>query len=59
MVMDLCAEYDFPIAIGLPFGHTPLKHTLPIGAEVLLDSTAEHPLTITSPWTAGAEGGDR
>ncbi|MFE4332928.1 LD-carboxypeptidase [Streptomyces sp. NPDC056831] len=58
MVMDLCAEYGFPIAFGLPFGHTPLKHTLPIGAEVLLDSTAEHGFTIASPWTATvAEGG--
>ncbi|MET8768556.1 LD-carboxypeptidase [Streptomyces sp. NPDC004658] len=58
MVMDLCAEYDFPVAFGLPFGHTPLKHTLPIGSEALLDSDAAHGLTITSPWTAqgGEEG---
>ncbi|MFF7098139.1 LD-carboxypeptidase [Streptomyces rubradiris] len=56
MVMDLCAEYDFPIAFGLPFGHTPLKHTLPVGAEVLLDADAARGLTITSPWTA--QGGD-
>ncbi|MGW0770817.1 S66 peptidase family protein [Streptomyces sp. NPDC002676] len=59
MVTDLCAEYDFPVAVGLPFGHTPLKHTLPIGAEVLLDSTAEHALTITSPWTSPGEGAER
>ncbi|AOR35817.1 hypothetical protein BFF78_36365 [Streptomyces fodineus] len=58
MVMDLCAEYTFPVAFGLPFGHTPLKNTLPIGAEVLLDSDAEHALTITSPWTTrGGEQG--
>ncbi|MDT0616499.1 S66 peptidase family protein [Streptomyces lancefieldiae] len=56
MVMDLCAEYDFPIAFGLPFGHTPLKHTLPVGAEALVDSGAACGLTITSPWTA--QGGD-
>jgi len=56
MVMDLCAEYVFPIAFGLPFGHTPLKYTLPIGADVLLDSDAEHGLTVTSPWTTAASG---
>jgi hypothetical protein len=48
MVMDLCAEYDFPITFRLPFGHTPLKHTLPVGAEALLDSDAARGLTITS-----------
>ncbi|MFD7614384.1 LD-carboxypeptidase [Streptomyces sp. NPDC059828] len=58
MVEDLCAEYDFPVAFGLPFGHTPLKHTLPIGAEVLLDADAAgHAVTITSPWTT--RGGER
>ncbi|MGP3950923.1 S66 peptidase family protein [Streptomyces sp. 7N604] len=61
MVMDLCAEYDFPIAFGLPFGHTPQKYTLPVGADVLLDSTAEHGFTVTSPWAAatGSEGDER
>ncbi|MGW2331617.1 S66 peptidase family protein [Streptomyces sp. NPDC001700] len=59
MVMDLCGEYGFPIAFGLPFGHTPLKYTLPIGAGARLDSGAEHGLTITSPWTATPLGGAR
>ncbi|MEU7031489.1 LD-carboxypeptidase [Streptomyces sp. NPDC046275] len=50
MVMDVCAEYAFPIAFGLPFGHTPLKHTLPIGADVVLDPAAEHALTLSPIW---------
>ncbi|MGA5266254.1 S66 peptidase family protein [Streptomyces lydicamycinicus] len=57
MVTDLCSEFDFPVAFGLPFGHTPLKYTLPIGAEARLDHHAEHALTITSPWTRTSPGG--
>lgn len=49
MVMDGCAEYDLPLAFGLPFGHTPLKHTLPAGAEALLVSDAARGPTIPSP----------
>jgi len=57
MVMDLCAEYDFPVAFGLPFGHTPLEHTLPVGADVLLDSDVAHGLTIITPWITHEGGG--
>lgn len=39
VVVDVCKD-RFPIATGLPFGHTSLKHTLPIGATVTIDSDA-------------------
>ncbi|MEU9303290.1 hypothetical protein [Streptomyces sp. NPDC048269] len=52
MVDDVCSDYTWPVAHGLPFGHTPLQLTLPIGAVARLDAEAAHPLTLTSPWTA-------
>ncbi|MDX2394102.1 LD-carboxypeptidase [Streptomyces sp. DK15] len=52
MVDEVCQDYAWPLAHGLPYGHTPLKVTLPIGASARMDADAEHPLTITSPWTA-------
>ncbi|MFJ5546776.1 LD-carboxypeptidase [Streptomyces sp. NPDC093225] len=56
MIEDLCDGYDWPIAHGLPYGHTPLKYTLPIGATVRLDSSGRQALTVVSPWTARQEG---
>lgn len=38
MMSDLLGEFDFPIAVGIPFGHTPLKFTVPLGVTVELDS---------------------
>jgi muramoyltetrapeptide carboxypeptidase LdcA involved in peptidoglycan recycling len=32
MMLDLLEGEDFPILDGVPFGHTPEKLTLPIGA---------------------------
>ncbi|MFI5987607.1 LD-carboxypeptidase [Streptomyces sp. NPDC051555] len=55
MVDDISQDYDWPLAHGLPYGHTPLKVTLPVGARARMDADAEHPLTITSPWTADRE----
>ncbi|MEV6681206.1 LD-carboxypeptidase [Streptomyces erythrochromogenes] len=52
MVDEVGQDYAWPLAHGLPFGHTPLKVTLPIGATARMDADSEHPLTITSPWTA-------
>ncbi|MFI7174785.1 LD-carboxypeptidase [Streptomyces spororaveus] len=52
MVDEVCRDYGWPLAHGLPYGHTPLKVTLPIGATARLDADAEHPLALTSPWTA-------
>lgn len=52
MVDELCREYAWPFAHGLPYGHTPRKYTLPIGATLRMDSEAEHPLTFISPWVA-------
>ncbi|MGW6388960.1 S66 peptidase family protein [Streptomyces sp. NPDC055103] len=49
MVMSLCDEYSFPIAFGLPFGHTAVKYTLPIGTDVRISPDVG--LTILSPWT--------
>ncbi|MBL1101917.1 S66 peptidase family protein [Streptomyces coffeae] len=54
MVMDLCNAYDFPIATGLPFGHTAVKYTLPIGTTVRLNSDAAVGLTVASPWVSSA-----
>lgn len=34
MLLDLLSDYDFPILAEVPFGHTPEKLTLPIGAVV-------------------------
>ncbi|MEV0773612.1 S66 peptidase family protein [Nocardia salmonicida] len=39
VVLDVCKD-RFPIATGLPFGHTSLKYTLPIGASVTIDADA-------------------
>ena len=36
MVLDVCARFTFPIAFGLPFGHTPKKAVLPLGIPVHL-----------------------
>ena len=47
-VARICAPYDFPIAIDLPFGHTNLKYTLPIGATVRM-SSAQGRLDATEP----------
>ncbi|MFI5986957.1 LD-carboxypeptidase [Streptomyces sp. NPDC051555] len=52
MVEDLCREYAWPLAHDLPYGHTPHKYTLPVGATMRMDSAAEHPLTFVSPWVA-------
>ncbi|MFE5859691.1 LD-carboxypeptidase [Streptomyces virginiae] len=52
MIEDLCLDYGWPLAQGLPYGHTPRKFTLPIGATLRIDSSAEHPLTFVSPWVA-------
>ncbi|WP_280216672.1 S66 peptidase family protein [Nocardia neocaledoniensis] len=38
-VLNVCGD-RFPIATGLPFGHTALKYTLPIGATVTIDIDA-------------------
>jgi muramoyltetrapeptide carboxypeptidase len=38
IVMRNCANYDFPILSNVLIGHTDDKLTLPIGAEVILDS---------------------
>lgn len=54
MVEDLCHEYAWPLAQGLPYGHTPRKYTLPVGATLRMDSAGEHPLTFVSPWVADA-----
>ncbi|MFI8281117.1 LD-carboxypeptidase [Streptomyces sp. NPDC085929] len=54
MIDELCREYGWPLAHGLPYGHTPRKFTLPIGATLRMDSSAEHPLTFVSPWVAAA-----
>lgn len=35
MLLDLLAEYDFPILTNVPFGHTANKVTIPIGAHLL------------------------
>ncbi|MBF9071868.1 S66 peptidase family protein [Streptacidiphilus fuscans] len=59
MVQDLCADYSFPIATGLPFGHTAVKYTLPIGTTVRLDSAADPALLIESPWVEPSSGGTR
>ncbi|MFF5488737.1 LD-carboxypeptidase [Streptomyces virginiae] len=50
MIEDLSREYGWPLAQGLPYGHTPRKFTLPVGAMLRMDSSAEHPLTFVSPW---------
>jgi muramoyltetrapeptide carboxypeptidase len=34
----ICSQYAFPIAIDVPFGHTSLKYTLPIGATVRMSN---------------------
>ncbi|SEM81507.1 S66 peptidase family protein [Streptacidiphilus jiangxiensis] len=54
MVADVCDGYAFPIATGLPFGHTPTKWTLPIGATVRIDAEAQVPMLIESPWVTPA-----
>jgi muramoyltetrapeptide carboxypeptidase len=48
VVKSLCAGYSFPIAAGLPFGHTSLKFTLPIGARVRM-SSAENAISALAP----------
>ncbi|MEU5811552.1 LD-carboxypeptidase [Streptomyces sp. NPDC047718] len=57
MVEDLCSGYRWPLAHGLPYGHTPLKCTLPIGAKVRMDSEGRQPLTVIGPWTASRQDG--
>jgi muramoyltetrapeptide carboxypeptidase len=52
VVRTLCAGYDFPVAYGLPFGHTSLKFTLPVGAEVEMSSAGKS-LTAISPCVIG------
>ncbi|MFB6478918.1 LD-carboxypeptidase [Streptomyces virginiae] len=55
MVQDLADGYDWPLAHGLPYGHTPLKYTLPVGATIRLDPRPEqYPLTVTTAWTEEA-----
>lgn len=46
VVAEICGDRGFPIATGLPFGHTGLKYTLPIGATVII-STEAAALTAT------------
>ena len=36
MVLDVCARFTFPIAFGLPFGHTLKKAVFPLGIPVRL-----------------------
>jgi muramoyltetrapeptide carboxypeptidase len=48
VVRTLCAGYNFPVAAGLPFGHTSLKFTLPIGAKVRM-SSAENVISALGP----------
>lgn len=55
MVDEICQDYAWPLAHGLPYGHTPSKFTLPIGASARLDADAAHSLTLTAPWTAPRE----
>lgn len=39
MLLDLLDDFDIPILTGLPFGHTPQKVTLPIGATLTASPT--------------------
>lgn len=52
MADELCRDYAWPLAHGLPYGHTPRKYTLPIGATLRMDAAAEHALAFVSPWVA-------
>jgi len=38
VVLDVCSKYNYPIGWGLPFGHTPRKIVVPIGALLALSS---------------------
>ncbi|WP_329410718.1 LD-carboxypeptidase [Nocardia vinacea] len=52
MLHDLTDDYDFPILTGLPFGHTSTKYTLPIGAQVRIDTGDASPLQVVGPWVS-------
>lgn len=58
LLNEVFGEYDFPIAQGLAFGHTPVKHTLPIGGTMVVDGT-EGTLRLREPWVAPREAGRR
>lgn len=54
MLADLFDEHSFPIASGLAFGHTSLKHTIPIGGRIVMDG-ASGTLRLRAPWVAARE----
>ena len=41
LLNDLLPSDGLPVAVGLPFGHTPEKYTLPVGGRVQMDSESE------------------
>ncbi len=41
MLLDLLRDDEFPILIEVPFGHTPEKITLPIGAQLDISPTSD------------------
>lgn len=49
MIGDLLGEYRFPVVSGLAFGHTPIKHTLPIGGDIRLDGD-RRTISLVGPW---------
>ncbi|MFH1011560.1 MAG: LD-carboxypeptidase, partial [bacterium] len=38
IVLDAAAGFDFPILSGFPYGHGPLRATLPVGVHVRLNA---------------------
>ena len=51
LVEDLLGEYSFPVVSGLSFGHTPLKHTLPLGTNISITSDGPT-ISISGKWLA-------
>lgn len=47
-IEELLRSYTFPVALDLPFGHTSMKYTLPIGSVVSM-STASQNLEAAEP----------